>query len=141
MRRRHLLQAAASFVPAMPFIARAAENGVTATEIRIGSTAAYSGPASAYGAIGRAHTATWNWFNEQGGVNGRKVKFLSYDDAYTPAKSIEQVRRLVEEDELLGIQSTLPADPLAARLDDVGAALLGGAERLFLYVSPSAAKA
>ncbi len=107
MRRRHLLKAAATFVPAMPFIARAAENGVTATEIRIGSTAAYSGPASAYGAIGRAHTATWNWFNEQGGVNGRKVKFLSYDDAYTPAKSIEQVRRLVEEDEVACLCNTL----------------------------------
>jgi branched-chain amino acid transport system substrate-binding protein len=106
MRRRRLLQAAASTL-AMPYVARAAENGVTATEIRIGSTAAYSGPASAYGVIGRAHTATWNWFNEQGGVNGRKVKFLSYDDAYSPSKSIEQVRRLVEEDDVACLCNTL----------------------------------
>ena len=79
--------AAAAFVPAAPFVARAAESpGVTDTEIRIGSTAAYSGPASAYGAIGRAHSATWQWFNEQGGIAGRKVKFFSYDDAYTPSE-------------------------------------------------------
>ncbi len=106
MKRRTLLSAA-TFVPAMPYIARAATNGVTDSEIRIGSTAAYSGPASAYGAIGRAHTATWQWFNDQGGVNGRKVKFLSYDDAYTPAKSVEQVRRLVEEDEVACLCNTL----------------------------------
>ncbi len=109
MRRRHVLKAAiaAAYVPAAPSIVRAATNGVTDTEIRIGSTAAYSGPASAYGAIGRAHTATWQWFNDQGGVNGRKVKFLSYDDAYTPSKSIEQVRRLVEEDEVACLCNTL----------------------------------
>lgn len=106
MKRRSLLTAAA-FVPALPSIARAAAVGVTDTEIRIGSTAAYSGPASAYGAIGRAHTATWQWFNDQGGVNGRKVKFLSYDDAYTPSKAIEQVRRLVEEDEVACLCNTL----------------------------------
>ena len=106
MRRRHLLTAAA-FIPAMPFVARAATFGVTDTEIRIGSTAAYSGPASAYGAIGRAHTATWQWFNDQGGVNGRKVKFLSYDDSYSPPKAIEQVRRLVEQDEVACLCNTL----------------------------------
>ncbi len=109
MRRRHLIQAATSavFVPAMPSIVRAAANGVTDTEIRIGSTAAYSGPASAYGAIGRAHSATWQWFNDQGGIAGRKVKFLSYDDAYTPSKAIEQVRRLVEEDDAACLCNTL----------------------------------
>jgi branched-chain amino acid transport system substrate-binding protein len=108
MRRRQLLgTAATAFIPAAPSIVRAATNGVTDTEIRIGSTAAYSGPASAYGAIGRAHTATWQWFNDQGGVNGRKVKFLSYDDAYTPSKAIEQVRRLVEEDEVACLCNTL----------------------------------
>jgi len=106
MRRRRILQAAASLL-AMPYVARAAENGVTDTEIRIGGTAAYSGPASAYGVIGRAHSATWNWFNEQGGVNGRKVKFLSYDDAYTPSKAIEDIRRLVEEDDVACLCNTL----------------------------------
>lgn len=110
MRRRSLLGAAgaAALVPALPAIVRAAETpGVTDTEIRIGSTAAYSGPASAYGAIGRAHTATWQWFNDQGGIAGRKVKFLSYDDAYTPSKSIEQVRRLVEQDDVACLCNTL----------------------------------
>lgn len=109
MNRRHLLKAAAAaaFIPAAPSILRAATVGVTDTEIRIGSTAAYSGPASAYGAIGRAHAATWQWFNDQGGVNGRKVKFLSYDDSYSPPKAIEQVRRLVEQDEVACLCNTL----------------------------------
>ncbi len=109
MNRRHLLKAAAAaaFVPAAPSILRAATVGVTDTEIRIGSTAAYSGPASAYGAIGRAHTATWQWFNDQGGVNGRKVKFFSYDDSYSPPKAIEQVRRMVEQDEVACLCNTL----------------------------------
>ena len=110
MRRRTLLRAAAAaaFVPAAPYVARATESpGVTDTEIRIGSTAAYSGPASAYGAIGRAHSATWQWFNDQGGVAGRKVKFFSYDDAYTPSKTIEQVRRMVEQDEVACLCNTL----------------------------------
>src|ERR1700742_1531835 len=109
MQRRSVLKVVAGggFVAAAPFVVRRAVGGVTDTEIRIGGTAAYSGPASAYGAIGRAHTATWNWFNEQGGINGRKVKFLSYDDAYTPSKAIEQVRRLVEEDDVACLCNTL----------------------------------
>jgi branched-chain amino acid transport system substrate-binding protein len=109
MRRRSVLKAAAGggFVAAAPFVGRRAVGGVTDTEIRIGSTAAYSGPASAYGAIGRAHTATWQWFNDQGGINGRKVKFLSYDDSYSPPKAIEQVRRLVEQDEVACLCNTL----------------------------------
>ena len=109
MKRRQILKAAAgaAFLPAAPSIVRAATFGVTDTEIRIGSTAAYSGPASAYGAIGRAHAATWQWFNDQGGVNGRKVKFLSYDDSYSPPKAIEQVRRLVEQDEVACLCNTL----------------------------------
>ena len=109
MKRRQILKAAAgaAFLPAAPSIVRAATFGVTDTEIRIGSTAAYSGPASAYGAIGRAHTATWQWFNDQGGVNGRKVKFLSYDDSYSPPKAIEVVRRLVEQDEVACLCNTL----------------------------------
>jgi len=109
MQRRSLLKGAAGggFVAAAPFVVRRAVGGVTDTEIRIGSTAAYSGPASAYGAIGRAHTATWQWFNDQGGVNGRKVKFLSYDDSYSPPKAIEQVRRLVEQDDVACLCNTL----------------------------------
>lgn len=110
LRRRSLLAALAAvpFVPAMPFVARAQETpGVTDTEIRIGSTAAYSGPASAYGVIGRAHTATFQWFNDQGGIAGRKVKFISYDDAYSPPKAVEVVRRLVEQDQVACLANTL----------------------------------
>lgn len=109
MRRRTLLGAAtAAFVPALPAITRAQSSpGVTATEIRIGSTAAFSGPASAYGVIGKAQGAVWQWFNDQGGIAGRKVKFLVYDDSYSPPKAIEQVRRLVEEDEVACLSNTL----------------------------------
>ena len=110
LRRRTFLTAAAAapFVPAAPYVARAAEApGVTATEIRIGSMAAYSGPASAYSAIGRAHTATFKWLNDQGGVGGRKVNFLSYDDSYSPPKAVEQVRRLVEQDTVACLSNTL----------------------------------
>ena len=108
MRRRTLLGAAAAFVPAMPYVARAESSpGVTDTEIRIGSTAAFSGPASAYGAIGRAQGAVWQWFNDEGGIAGRKVKFLCYDDSYSPPKAIEQVRRLVEQDEVACLSNTL----------------------------------
>jgi len=109
MQRRSVLKAAAGggFALAAPFVVRRAVGGVTDTEIRVGSMAAYSGPASAYGAIGRAHTATWQWFNDQGGVNGRKVKFLSYDDGYSPPKAVEQVRRLVEEDQVACLCNTL----------------------------------
>ena len=109
MRRRTLLGAAtAVFVPAMPYVARAESSpGVTDTEIRIGSTAAFSGPASAYGAIGRAQGAAWQWFNDEGGIAGRKVKFLCYDDSYSPPKAIEQVRRLVEQDEVACLSNTL----------------------------------
>src|SRR5262245_8107754 len=74
--------------------------GVTDTEIRIGNTAAYSGPASAYGVGGFAWAAFFKMVNDQGGINGRKVKFISYDDAYSPPKTVEQVRKLVENDEV-----------------------------------------
>jgi branched-chain amino acid transport system substrate-binding protein len=110
LRRRSLLTAAAAvpFMPAAPYVARAAETpGVTASEIRIGSMAAYSGPASAYSAIGRAHTATFRWLNDQGGVAGRKVNFISYDDSYSPPKAVEQVRRLIEQDEVACLSNTL----------------------------------
>src|SRR5450432_2466632 len=80
-----------------------AENtpGVTDTEIKIGQTMPYSGPASAYGVIGRAEAAYFKMINEQGGVNGRKINFISLDDAYSPPKTVEQIRRLVESDEVL----------------------------------------
>jgi branched-chain amino acid transport system substrate-binding protein len=110
LRRRTLLTtaAAAGFVPVAPAIVRAAETpGVTATEIRIGNTMPYSGPASAYGTIGKAITARFQMANNEGGFAGRKVNFISYDDGYSPPKTVEQVRRLVEEDKVAALFATL----------------------------------
>jgi ABC-type branched-subunit amino acid transport system substrate-binding protein len=75
--------------------------GASDTEIRIGNIMPYSGPASSYGVIGRAEAAYFNKINAEGGINGRKVTFISYDDAYSPPKAIEQARKLVEGDEVL----------------------------------------
>jgi branched-chain amino acid transport system substrate-binding protein len=105
MKRRNLLAAGTALLTsplAAPFIAaRAADTpGVTATEIKIGHTIAYSGPASGYGVIGKFETAFWNMVNDQGGVAGRKINFISLDDGYTPPKTVEQVRRLVEQDQV-----------------------------------------
>ena len=103
LKRRSLLTAvaAAGFVPAAPAILRAQElPGVTATEIRIGNTVPYSGPASAYGTIGKAIAAIFRMANDQGGFAGRKVNFISYDDGYSPPKTVEQTRRLIEEDKV-----------------------------------------
>ncbi len=72
--------------------------GVTATEIKIGNTMPYSGPASAYGVIGKGETAFWKMVNDQGGVDGHKIDFISVDDGYNPAKAVEQARKLVEEE-------------------------------------------
>ncbi|MFO1116995.1 MAG: ABC transporter substrate-binding protein [Beijerinckiaceae bacterium] len=76
--------------------------GVTAREIKIGQTMPYSGPASGYSAQGKVQSAYYNMINAKGGVNGRKINFLSYDDGYSPPKTVEQTRKLVEQDEVLG---------------------------------------
>jgi len=76
------------------------DTGVTDTEIKIGNTIAYSGPASAYGIIGKTLTAYFKMINDNGGVNGRKINFISYDDAYSPPKTVEQTRKLIESDEV-----------------------------------------
>jgi ABC-type branched-subunit amino acid transport system substrate-binding protein len=84
--------------------ARAQKNydpGATDTEIKIGQTVPFSGPASAYATIGKAQAAYFNMINQQGGVNGRKINLIQYDDAYSPPKAVEQVRKLVESDEVL----------------------------------------
>ncbi|MDE2365254.1 MAG: ABC transporter substrate-binding protein, partial [Hyphomicrobiales bacterium] len=75
--------------------------GVTDTEIKIGNIMPYSGPASAYGIIGKAQAAYFQMINDQGGINGRKINFISYDDAYSPPKAVEQARKLVEGDNVL----------------------------------------
>lgn len=77
------------------------DTGATDTEIKIGQTVPFSGPASAYASIGKAQAAYFNMINEQGGVNGRKINLIQYDDAYSPPKAVEQVRKLVESDEVL----------------------------------------
>jgi ABC-type branched-subunit amino acid transport system substrate-binding protein len=74
--------------------------GVTSTEIKVGNTNPYSGPASAYGTIGKSIGAYFKMINEQGGVNGRKINYISYDDSYSPPKAVEMVRKLVEQDEV-----------------------------------------
>jgi len=75
--------------------------GVTATEIKVGNTMPYSGPASAYGTIGKAAGAYFKKINEEGGINGRKINFISEDDSYSPPKAVEMVRKLVEQDHVL----------------------------------------
>jgi len=81
--------------------------GVTDREIRIGNIMPYSGPASAWGVIGTTEAAYFNKINAEGGINGRKIRFISYDDAYSPQKTVEQARRLVEADDVLLIFSSL----------------------------------
>jgi branched-chain amino acid transport system substrate-binding protein len=77
------------------------DTGATDTEIKIGQTVPFSGPASAYSSIGKTQAAYFNMINEQGGINGRKINLIQYDDAYSPPKAVEQVRKLVESDEVL----------------------------------------
>ena len=83
------------------------DTGATDTEIKIGNTNPYSGPASAYGTIGKTISAYFKMVNEQGGINGRKVNFISYDDAYSPPKTVEMARKLVEQDGVLFVFQTL----------------------------------
>jgi branched-chain amino acid transport system substrate-binding protein len=102
--RRSILAAAPAVAVLAAAPARAAKNygpGVTDTEIKVGNTCFYSGPASSYGTVGKAESAYFRLVNDQGGVNGRKIVFLSYDDAYSPPKTVEQTRKLVEEDGVL----------------------------------------
>src|SRR5258707_1047538 len=73
------------------------DTGANDTEIKIGNITPYSGPASAYGVIGKTEAAYFKKINAEGGINGRKIDFISYDDAYTPAKAVEQTRKLVSQ--------------------------------------------
>jgi branched-chain amino acid transport system substrate-binding protein len=112
--RRSFLQssAAAAALAASAGSARADNApGVTDTEIKIGQTMPYSGPASAYGVIGKTATAYFKMINEQGGINGRKINLVSLDDAYSPPKTVEQVRRLVEDEKVAFLFNTLGTPP------------------------------
>ena len=99
---------------ALPALAMAASPGVTATEIRVGNTMPYSGPASGYGTIGKAEAAYFRMVNEQGGINGRKVNFITLDDQASPPKTVEQIRRLVEQEEVALLFNTLGTAPNSA---------------------------
>lgn len=119
MNRRELLAAGLGLTVASPFIMRAAsaagekkyDVGATDAEVRLGQTIPYSGAGSLYSVIGRAQSAYFDMLNEKGGINGRKIKFLSLDDAYSAPKCVEATRRLVEQDEVLGLFGSLGTAP------------------------------
>jgi branched-chain amino acid transport system substrate-binding protein len=90
------------------------DTGATDTEIKIGGISPYSGPASAYGVIGKTTEAYFKKINAEGGINGRKINFISYDDAYSPPKTVEQARKLVESDEVLLVFNPLGTPPNTA---------------------------
>jgi branched-chain amino acid transport system substrate-binding protein len=104
MNKRLLLASIAGFAVALagPALAQKKyDTGATDTEIKIGNINPYSGPASAYGTIGKTIGAYFNKVNAEGGINGRKINYVTYDDGYSPPKAVEQVRKLVESDEVL----------------------------------------
>ena len=90
------------------------DTGASDTEIKIGNIMPYSGPASAYGVIGKTEEAYFKKINAEGGINGRKINFISYDDGYSPPKTVEQARKLVESDEVLLIFNSLGTPPNSA---------------------------
>jgi branched-chain amino acid transport system substrate-binding protein len=101
------LAAAALALPGFAAAQKKYDPGASDTEIKIGQTMPYSGPASAYGTVGRAEAAYFQMINEQGGVNGRRLALISLDDGYSPPRTVEQIRRLVEEDGVLFIFQSL----------------------------------
>jgi branched-chain amino acid transport system substrate-binding protein len=105
---KHLLIAGVALALASPAAAQKKyDTGASETEIRVGNIMPYSGPASAYGTIGKTLGAYFNKVNAEGGINGRKITFITYDDGYAPPKTVEQARRLVENDDVLLILNSL----------------------------------
>src|SRR5438270_7752826 len=111
------------------------DTGATDAEIKIGNIMPYSGPASAYGVIGKTEAAYFTKINAQGGINGRKINFISYDDAYSPPKAVEQVRKLVESDEVL-----LVFNPLGTPSNTAIQKYLNGKKVPQLFVATGATK-
>jgi branched-chain amino acid transport system substrate-binding protein len=108
MKRRPFLFALAAITAAIPAaLAQKNAPGITDTEIKIGQTMPYSGPISGYGTIGKAEAAYFKMINDQGGINGRKINLISRDDAYSPPKTVEQIRKLVEEENVAFIFQSL----------------------------------
>lgn len=116
--RRRVLAGAGSLAAASFVGSRRADAaygpGVTDKEIKLGTTAVYSGPASAFGAYGEAQVAFFQMINDRGGINGRKVNLISLDNAFSPPKALEQTRKLVESDEVFAIAGSLGTPPNAA---------------------------
>jgi len=111
-RRKHLIAAVAAGAIAFASTGSALaqkkyDSGASDTEIKIGNIMPYSGPASAYGVIGKTEAAYFNKINAEGGINGRKINFITYDDGYSPPKAVEQARKLVESDEVLVVFNPL----------------------------------
>jgi branched-chain amino acid transport system substrate-binding protein len=102
-----LLGALAMLVATSAFAEGKYGPGVSDSEIKVGQTIAYSGPASAYGQLGKAEDAYFKWLNAKGGINGRKINFISLDDGYAPPKAVENVRRLVESDQVAVVFNAL----------------------------------
>jgi branched-chain amino acid transport system substrate-binding protein len=96
---------------AMTFAASSQAAHAAEATIKLGNTAPYSGPASAYGTIARAEAAYFQMLNDQGGINGRRIEFLTLDDGYSPAKTVEQTRKLVEQDDVLAMFSSVGTAP------------------------------
>jgi len=107
LRTALLVAAALAFASSSAFAQKKYDTGASDTEIRIGNIVPYSGPASAYGVIGKTEAAYFDKINAEGGIKGRKIKFISYDDAYSPPKAVEQARKLVESDQVLLVFSPL----------------------------------
>ncbi|MCW5660235.1 MAG: ABC transporter substrate-binding protein [Burkholderiaceae bacterium] len=118
MKLRHLSLAVAGIAAAAISVSALAQkkydSGATDSEIKIGDIKPYSGPASAYGTIGKAIGAYFDKVNAEGGINGRKIKHISLDDGYNPAKTVEQARKLVEEEEVLFVFNPLGTPPNTA---------------------------
>src|SRR5436853_887583 len=115
MRSKQKLRIAAFSTAVIAFVATSGvalaqkkyDTGATDAEIKIGNIMPYSGPASAYGVIGKTEAAYFNKINAEGGINGRKITFITYDDGYSPPKAVEQARKLVESDEVLLVFQSL----------------------------------
>src|SRR5450756_893998 len=111
------------------------DTGATDTEIKIGNIMPYSGPASAYGVIGKTEEAYFKKINAEGGINGRKINFITYDDGYSPPKAVEQARKLVESDEVL-----LVFNPLGTPSNSAIQKYLNGKKVPQLFVATGATK-
>ncbi len=116
MKRTIAISAASVVVAAgLAFAAGQYGPGASDTEIKIGNTMPYSGPVSAYGVVGKSEAAYFAMINDKGGINGRKINFISRDDGYSPPKTLEQVRQLVEQDHVLFLFNTVGTPPKTLR--------------------------